>query len=978
MDYGVKELQWCPRCEKDGVKRRLKLSQINLTEALWICDNVQCPYPFGADCVSSVVVKRNVSEIGSKRKRKRTLGDDGENRKFRQSEASSVSDVSSVITSAELDELLDMLNGVEGNESTSETSQEKSSSAKKSQTNSGLKTKRRNEVAFERTANFVKSLSQQPCVQTGEEDVSSQNDVNTPKYKEPFKRKVFVGYTLGANTGSCGSQGRFSERETDLQKGDADSSPLTVPAEEKSLTIQWQNDEALCWLDAVLCLLVHCKSLQSRLKHLMGANKSVIKDLCHVYDRAKTSVFGKGNNGLDLSKLDDAMQRLTDVRHKLFTHLEPRLKCELGKYDSPVLALPLLLKEDAGIEECFQLKYHWKFSCSECGFEKLDRFEKLLPTLPNVGADINMPSPYFVRPCYRCNTDRQKSVLNFDSVSDCVMLHFLQGLPTNDVDRYEFTQNGYRFRVSAMVQYLENPKHFITWCRDDKDNWLKCDDLESSVVQWHRDAPTFPGSEIHIVLWEKQATNVKGHDTSKAVPSVSSTENADIQQSSSVNFVNEGTSQVSSRISDLNNEPLGASQDLTLVSSTEDTVTISGSNTASLKEYKTTNHRSSIGMFVSPTKLNSNDLTFEVQTSSSTVVSAVDNNLAVEMTTLVDTPCDNATFLEKTAPLSHYEQTLTAAFSNDSIIIRSGNTGTERKRVKRNIKEACTSSDSSHRDLLNTAITTYFSKNSKYTAKKTTTISTVYQAKTSKMCDKATSVISKIPSTMLNTRQPCSTLPMDNQRKTFKSPFTIDKQSSTMDVTSDSRRNSLHTVGRSSHRPTGPNKFASYGSRPFQVGKLGSKKQFSGYNAIRKQTVPAIAEQNNHSSRKANYAYMGISQHNSTVVPDYNSDSWPQRESSMYRKRPSSVSYSDQSSPSSISSASSLSSRDDLFSSVHDELCKALDVASDCDSSCVSSRVASPIDDDFFKNLISDDTSENDKLMEEVMSELSDIVSETT
>nr|XP_031842159.1 uncharacterized protein LOC116431208 [Nomia melanderi] len=37
----------CPLCLKNGVKRNIKLLQINLQEAVWMCEDEKCTWPFG-------------------------------------------------------------------------------------------------------------------------------------------------------------------------------------------------------------------------------------------------------------------------------------------------------------------------------------------------------------------------------------------------------------------------------------------------------------------------------------------------------------------------------------------------------------------------------------------------------------------------------------------------------------------------------------------------------------------------------------------------------------------------------------------------------------------------------------------------------------------------------------------------------------------------------------------------------------------
>lgn len=47
-------------------------------------------------------------------------------------------------------------------------------------------------------------------------------------------------------------------------------------------------------------------------------------------------------------------------------------------------------------------------------------------------------------------------------------LHFVQGLPDNNVGKYAFTFKGMHYRVSTVIQYDLRLRHFITWvaCSD--------------------------------------------------------------------------------------------------------------------------------------------------------------------------------------------------------------------------------------------------------------------------------------------------------------------------------------------------------------------------------------------------------------------------------------------------------------------------------------------------------------------------------
>lgn len=45
------------------------------------------------------------------------------------------------------------------------------------------------------------------------------------------------------------------------------------------------------------------------------------------------------------------------------------------------------------------------------------------------------------------------------------MLHFVEGLPQNDLQRYTFHFEGCPYQITSVIQYRAN-NHFITWILD--------------------------------------------------------------------------------------------------------------------------------------------------------------------------------------------------------------------------------------------------------------------------------------------------------------------------------------------------------------------------------------------------------------------------------------------------------------------------------------------------------------------------------
>ncbi|XP_077990028.1 uncharacterized protein LOC144444475 [Glandiceps talaboti] len=933
MDSVVKPVQWCPLCEKIGSKRRLKLFQINLEEAVWICDNDKCPYPLGTGSVSGVIVQRKSSEIGNKRKRKtRPDGRDGNVRKMSRSETSSVSDVSSVITCTELDDLLDFL-------STSDQPTEMVPSLSLSQSTETIPSVSLNQTAaVEPTTSVLVGSQERIPISTPGDDVRNidtkgfaptrnvihdrqrmnvdsnrtancNNSISTPdtlsqkpcldktRDKKPFKRKVFGGYTPGEKTNINAFQGSTGSRENchiNTAKDCTDVGDIQEGTKEGNICLQWQNQNAMCWLDVVLCTLVHCKSVHTLLDGLNGNGTSLIKELCQKYDEAMQSVFDvqKTTNMTSShhhGNSDQATQTLNDIRQKIWSHLQPGMKCELGRDDSPVLALPLLIKENTGIQEQFLLKYHWKFVCTDCGYQQTTRHEKVLITFPNVPPDFDISHPSFVRPCYRCKATNQRSTMIIDRTPDCVMMHFVEGLPTNDFDSYKFvSKDATTYAVSAVIQYLDSPRHFIAWCKHPhKDLWLKCDDLESAVCCWSNEIPNIPSSEIHVVMWERQSK-----DTNKTY--------------SQTQIIGTESHDISTGVSHL---------------------LVAGTNGIKSQETTTKQRCSTPAAKVFTPTLSSER---QVHSLSQTNKVKGESNVRGQQRTDIST----------------------------SRLISTANNAQSMTTNKKPAKPAR-------------------NKTRSYSMMSTST----------PRSDSANmnSILNKIPIKLFGSAGTHGMRkPLELPRKQLKPPPNAVGQRSTSGTSvggnpvigqqgtnsiAGHRSKSISLIGgnhgsRPLSRQPGTNSVAvqSVGKQPHST-KFSSRKSFTGY-------FSAADRQNSNSSGLPKPIMNGVNKTTMQVSGPWQplSQSNTDTSQSSVKKWTSSISYSDQSSPSSVSSGGSMSSRDDLFSSVHDELCKALDI-NEYDSG-ISSQVPSPIDEDFFSSLISENRNESTKLMNEVMDEL--------
>ncbi|XP_061103350.1 SUMO-specific isopeptidase USPL1 [Conger conger] len=275
----------------------------------------------------------------------------------------------------------------------------------------------------------------------------------------------------------------------------------------------WKNENNLCWLDALLVALVHCRTLRKRAESLLK-NRSPIQRLCNRYSQACDLV--KANEqmgpedkivGVPSAVLNQALKELEELRMSTFTSLQPKLKCNLGQEETPVFALPALLRLDSQAEALFQHTFHWDFECSVCGHTSRSRCQKTLSTFTGVLPDWHPLSAVHLASCNQCLRRLQRRTMVLKSISSVFALHFVEGLPQNDVDAYSFEFHGDHYFVSTIIQYDQRLKHFATWIRDVSGSWLELDDLKYPQCSSHKSLPV-PGNEIHMVFWEVQPEGV--------------------------------------------------------------------------------------------------------------------------------------------------------------------------------------------------------------------------------------------------------------------------------------------------------------------------------------------------------------------------------------------------------------------------------------------------------------------------------------
>ncbi|XP_012578835.1 PREDICTED: SUMO-specific isopeptidase USPL1 isoform X2 [Condylura cristata] len=278
----------------------------------------------------------------------------------------------------------------------------------------------------------------------------------------------------------------------------------------QTLCVQWKNAYALCWLDCILSALVHLEQLKSTVTELCTEEESVFWQLFTKYNQASKLLQ---TNHLDGSKDGDCKNltkdvlakieaSLNEVRNEVFTRLQPQLRCTLGDMESPVFAFPLLLKIEPNIEKLFMYSFSWNFECSQCGHKYQNRCLKSLVTFTNVISEWHPLNAAHFGPCNKCSNKSQIRKMVLEKVSSVFMLHFVEGLPHNDLQCYSFCFEDCLYQITSVIQYQAN-NHFITWILDADGCWLECDDLKGPCSE-RREKFEVPASEIHIVIWERK------------------------------------------------------------------------------------------------------------------------------------------------------------------------------------------------------------------------------------------------------------------------------------------------------------------------------------------------------------------------------------------------------------------------------------------------------------------------------------------
>lgn len=274
----------------------------------------------------------------------------------------------------------------------------------------------------------------------------------------------------------------------------------------RDLCLQWRNIHNLCWLDCILSALVHLETLKFALAEEYNDGKCLLQKLLKKYDQASLLL-----NTCKRSKVKDVLPKaeshLNEIRNVIFTQLQPQLRCQLGNMENAVFALQLLLKLDQQAEKLFWHSFSWKFECVCCGHKYQNRLKKTLTTFTNIIPDWHPRNAIHIGPCNNCGNTSQRRQMILEKVPSILMLHFVEGLPQNNLEKYTFQLEEDTYQITSVVQYQTDKKHFISWSLNPDGTWLECDDLKGPYCK-RRKRFEVPPSEIHIVIWEKKASHV--------------------------------------------------------------------------------------------------------------------------------------------------------------------------------------------------------------------------------------------------------------------------------------------------------------------------------------------------------------------------------------------------------------------------------------------------------------------------------------
>ncbi|XP_044298011.1 SUMO-specific isopeptidase USPL1 isoform X1 [Varanus komodoensis] len=448
----------CPACKKKNLIKALRTYRINFEESIFLCENPQCIYPLGFESLSNIVIPNDPKGYPAQATFKK--------RKFFDTSLVT-SPVEPCIKLTKTDNLMDTKQTLEPDHGPE-----------------------CNENDLFRSQSGQPDFSQvkRPNLYNATEPVEQQMSLEMAAQESlPETSSMHVQLLSNSEIGSSVPQILHQDR----------------PFLSEPLCLHWRNSHALCWLDCILSVLVHLATLKTIQTSPDSGNTSIIKRLFAKYGQATALVNTYGRE-VPLDVLTRAETYLNEIRNQIFEKLQPNLKCKLGEEESPVFAFPLLLREDPGIEKLFLHTFLWKLQCLQCGHQVSERCQKTMTTFTNIIPEWHPLNAVHIAPCNNCNhTSQRRQMILENRAPPILMMHFVEGLPHNDLMAYSFNFQEDHYKITTVIQYQKDAKHFITWILNSDDMWLECDDLKGCYSRRHENFGV-PPAEIHIMIWERK------------------------------------------------------------------------------------------------------------------------------------------------------------------------------------------------------------------------------------------------------------------------------------------------------------------------------------------------------------------------------------------------------------------------------------------------------------------------------------------
>uniref|UniRef100_A0A8D0CM86 Ubiquitin specific peptidase like 1 n=1 Tax=Scleropages formosus TaxID=113540 RepID=A0A8D0CM86_SCLFO len=256
----------------------------------------------------------------------------------------------------------------------------------------------------------------------------------------------------------------------------------------------WKNEQNLCWLNTLLVALVYCHPLREVPPGLLKDTSPVCR-LLGTYNQSCSLMKWKFLSYFSLESHNCLLCPV--INFFFFLSLE-----------SPVFALPLLLRQDVVVEELFLHALEWAFECAACGHTFSNRCKKTITTFTHVLPEWHPLTAVHRAPCSRCHHKQQRRRMVLERLSQVFALHFVDGLPHSDVSKYSFDFQGTHYSVRIIIQYDQKLMHFVTWLQTDRGSWIEFDDLKHPVCIVHEKLDV-PPDQIHVVFWESRGKAVE-------------------------------------------------------------------------------------------------------------------------------------------------------------------------------------------------------------------------------------------------------------------------------------------------------------------------------------------------------------------------------------------------------------------------------------------------------------------------------------